>query len=176
MATVVTGSRAAVTLPGSKIARIFMVPVAAPAATGVSFSPTGGVSATTVQTAIAELDTEKAPKANPTFTGNMTGQNVIMSGSMFQTSYQVATPTTGQTVTITAQDLRIYPAGTLANLTIALRGSPSDGDIQEIYFGKAVTTLTFSGGTIYDAAPASASAGQRLSLKYWAAATTWLLG
>lgn len=34
-----------------------------------SFNPVGDIASTTVQTAIAELDTEKAPKASPVFTG-----------------------------------------------------------------------------------------------------------
>lgn len=41
-------------------------------ASSVSFSPAGGISAATVQTAIEELDLEKAPKASPTFTGTVT--------------------------------------------------------------------------------------------------------
>ena len=40
------------------------------AAADVSFSPTGGIAATNVQAALAELDTEKAPKNVPSFTGN----------------------------------------------------------------------------------------------------------
>jgi len=42
---------------------------AAIAATKLAFTPAGGVAATTVQAAIQELDTEKAPIASPTFTG-----------------------------------------------------------------------------------------------------------
>lgn len=37
-------------------------------ATNVAVTPTGGISATTVQAALAELDTEKAPLSNPNFT------------------------------------------------------------------------------------------------------------
>jgi hypothetical protein len=40
-------------------------------ASSVSNTPAGGISATTVQAAIDELDTEKAPKANPSFTGTI---------------------------------------------------------------------------------------------------------
>lgn len=42
------------------------------AASNVSYSAGGGISATNVQTAISELDTEKAPKAAATFTGGVT--------------------------------------------------------------------------------------------------------
>lgn len=44
----------------------------------VSYSPTGDIAATEVQSAITELDTEKAPKASPSFTGNATfGGNIL---------------------------------------------------------------------------------------------------
>lgn len=48
------------------------------AASGVSFSPTGGVAATNVQAAIAELDTEKARLDGGTHTGthNFTGATI----------------------------------------------------------------------------------------------------
>jgi microcystin-dependent protein len=42
---------------------------AAIAATKLAFAPAGNVSATTVQAAVEELDTEKAPLASPTLTG-----------------------------------------------------------------------------------------------------------
>ena len=44
-------------------------PASAGTASGTSFTPVGGVAATDVQGAIAELDTEKAALASPTFTG-----------------------------------------------------------------------------------------------------------
>lgn len=43
--------------------------VSAETAAGTSFTPSGGISATNVQAAISELDTEKAPIASPTLTG-----------------------------------------------------------------------------------------------------------
>lgn len=36
----------------------------------IAYTPSGGISSTTVKTAIAELDTEKAPLASPVLTGN----------------------------------------------------------------------------------------------------------
>jgi len=41
-------------------------------AASVSNTPSGGIAATNVQTALNELDTEKAPLASPTFTGTVT--------------------------------------------------------------------------------------------------------
>lgn len=43
-----------------------------PVASEVTNTPAGNISATTVQAAINELDTEKAPLASPTFTGTVT--------------------------------------------------------------------------------------------------------
>lgn len=42
------------------------------AATGISFTPTGSITATSVQTAIAQLDSLKAPITSPAFTGSPT--------------------------------------------------------------------------------------------------------
>lgn len=47
-------------------------PSAASTATGTSVTPAGGISATDVQAALVELDTEKAPLVSPAFTGNPT--------------------------------------------------------------------------------------------------------
>jgi hypothetical protein len=41
-------------------------------ASAVTFVPAGGIASTNVQSAIEELDTEKAPLASPTFTGTVT--------------------------------------------------------------------------------------------------------
>lgn len=54
---------------------------ASPAASAVTFSPTGGIAATNVQSAIAEVDTEKAPKASPVFTGSVTWADGVYHGS-----------------------------------------------------------------------------------------------
>lgn len=44
------------------------------------YTPSGDIAANTVQGAISELDTEKAPKANPTFTGTVAGIDKTMVG------------------------------------------------------------------------------------------------
>lgn len=67
------------------------------------------------------------------------------------TKPQVATPTSGQTVTITGRRNRavlINPAGTLAALTITLPANPSNGQIIRILSTQIITTLTLNGGTI----------------------------
>lgn len=50
-------------------------------ANAVTFSPVGGIAATDVQSALAELDTEKAPLASPTFTGHPTIEGVTLTGA-----------------------------------------------------------------------------------------------
>lgn len=64
---------------------------------------------------------------------------------------QYTTPTTGATITVNTTGhvrLIINPAGSLLALTVALPGSPSDGDILEMCSSQVVTTLTMNGGTI----------------------------
>jgi hypothetical protein len=51
-----------------------------PAASAVTFTPAGGIAATDVQAALQEVDTEKAPKASPTFTGVVTTPALAVSG------------------------------------------------------------------------------------------------
>jgi hypothetical protein len=73
-----------------------------PAASAVAFTPAGGIAATDVQAALQEVDTEKAPKASPTFTGVVTTPALAVSGltgSLSASRYVGATasgaPTTG---------------------------------------------------------------------------------
>jgi hypothetical protein len=51
--------------------------IAAQIAGNVVFTPAGGIAATEVQTAIQELDTEKAPLASPTFTGVLVAPRIV---------------------------------------------------------------------------------------------------
>jgi hypothetical protein len=67
---------------------------------------------------------------------------------------QYVTPTTGNTVN--ANDagnhtLIINPAGSLLALTVALNGSPADGDVLKICSSQVVTTFSMTGGTIVGA-------------------------
>lgn len=67
---------------------------------------------------------------------------------------QYTTPTTGSTINVNATghvQLIINPVGSLLALTVALPGSPSDGDVVNISSSQVVTTLTMSGGTIVGA-------------------------
>jgi hypothetical protein len=86
-----------------------------PTTTGSSviFTPVGNISATTVSGAIAELDTEKAPLASPTFTGTVNAAAMTASGN------------------ITANGRMIMPVGQVDYFamagTLVTIGSLSDG-------------------------------------------------
>lgn len=89
---------------------------------------------------------------------------------------QYATPTTGQTVTANSTGfvrLLINPAGTLATLTVTLPGSPSDGDIIDIWCTQIVTALTMNGGTIIGAL-ASFAVGSHSTFIYSSSASEWI--
>lgn len=69
-------------------------------------------------------------------------------------SVQYTTPTTGSTVNASVGSnvfLLINPAGTLVALTLALNGSPVNGDLLTISSTQIITGLTMSGGTIIGA-------------------------
>ena len=74
------------------------------AASDISYSPIGGgsISGTTVQSAISEIDTEKAPLASPTFTGTVSGITATMVGLGNVTNESKATMFTNPTFTGTA--------------------------------------------------------------------------
>ena len=74
-------------------------------ATNVSFTPAGNISATNVQTAIEELDSEKVGAASPVFTGNVTistAGTLIFEGDTandYETTVAVTDPTADRTIT-----------------------------------------------------------------------------
>lgn len=73
-------------------------------AVNVSFTPAGNISATDVQAAIQELDTEKAPTTNPTFTGTVSvDSSIVFEGSTadaYETTLTVADPTADRTLSL----------------------------------------------------------------------------
>lgn len=82
---------------------------------------------------------------------NFIGGNLTTNQAVISAGYQSATPTTGTTVTCSANipGLFLNPAGALLALTVKLPSSPSDG--QQVWIGstQAITTVTYqdSGGT-----------------------------
>ena len=73
------------------------------AASDISNSAAGDISATTVQAAINELDSEKAPKASPTFTGTINAADLILSGNLTVNG----TTTTINSTTVSVDDKNI---------------------------------------------------------------------
>ena len=85
--------------------------LAATNANNVAFSQTGNISASNVQAAIEELDTEKASLAGPTFTGTTTFSGNVLLGTAatltfegssaddYETSFAFTNPTADRTIT-----------------------------------------------------------------------------
>jgi hypothetical protein len=72
---------------------------AAIAATKLAFTPSGSIAATTVEAAIQELDTEKAPLASPSFTGSLGSAGTVRVGSTTAaTSVDVSLPAASATI------------------------------------------------------------------------------
>jgi hypothetical protein len=100
-------------------------------ASNISFTPYGNLSSTDVQSALNELDSEKAPKANPVITGSLTldtSATLIFEGSSeddYETTLTIVNPTADRTIT--------FPnaSGTLVLTT----------DLKELGVGQAYTTF-----------------------------------
>ena len=88
-------------------------------------------------------------------------------------AYTTYTPLTGTIVNLTNNNLNlINPAGTISSLTLSLPSSPNDGDRVVIKFTQAVTTLSYSNGTVVGN-PTSASPGTEFSLTYLGGSSNW---
>lgn len=81
-------------------------------------------------------------------------------------------PTTGSTITTVRGMTIIDPAGAILALTIALPSSPVDGQRIQYSFSQAVTTLTFTGGTLVNPITTT-GAGGTLGLIYGSTAGEW---
>ena len=108
--------------------------LAATAASNVSFSPVGGVSATDVQSAIAELDTEKLSANNANLTGTTTfAGNVVLgtastltfegsSADDYETSFTFTNPTADRAINfanVSGTVLTTGDTGTVSNTMLA---------------------------------------------------------
>ncbi len=79
--------------------------VTAQVASNVGFTPVGTIAANNVQTALAEVDTEKVAKSGDTMTGDLTlnDANVVFEGATenaFETTLTVVDPTADRTITL----------------------------------------------------------------------------
>ena len=91
---------------------------------------------------------------------------------------QIATPTTGTTVTIANADgdirLILNPAGTLLALTVAFPSAPHDGQVLDMACSQIITGLTStSGGTILGTLTTMAAVNGFASWVYDLAGTKW---
>lgn len=91
---------------------------------------------------------------------------------------QFATPTTGQTVTVTTGQswLVVTPAGTLAALTITLPTNRTDGQIVRVTCSQIITSLTVSGaGTTVTGAPTTlAAVNGFFTMAYTSTLNAWI--
>ncbi len=101
MTTIVTragkGSALTFTEADANFTNLNTAVVTALTAVGTTNTPAGGIAATNVQAAIDELDTEKAPKASPTFTGTittpLTASRAVVTGASSELAVSAATAT-----------------------------------------------------------------------------------
>jgi len=94
------------------------------------------------------------------------------------TGYGYFQPTTGQTITLsnTAYNSIIDPAGTLANLTVNLPSTPTDGMMVTFRFSQIITALVVSGnGHSILGNPTTAALGATLTAIYKVSNTTWYM-
>ena len=111
--------------------------IAGQTAANISFTASGNVSATDVQAAIQELDSEKIGAASPTFSGTvLLGQNAVLAfeGSAdddYETTITVTNPTADRTITfpdVTGNVVTTGDTGTVTS-TMILDGTIANADI-----------------------------------------------
>lgn len=102
--------------------------VAAQVASNITFTPTGGIAATNVQTALVELDNEKLAVAGGTVTGELLLSNtgsLVFEGATtdaFETTLAVVDPTADRTITLpdrTGTVITNADTGTVTNTMLA---------------------------------------------------------
>ena len=135
-------------------------------ASTVSFASSGSISATTVQTALEELDTEKAPLASPAFTTAITLDAVavptISSTNTFtnkRISKRVVTTTQSATPTINTDNGDIFSitglAQAITSFTTNLSGTPTAGDMMMIQITDSGVARAITWGASFDGTTAT---------------------
>ena len=99
--------------------------VTAQVASNVGFTPVGTIAANNVQTALAEVDTEKLAKSGGTMTGNLelNDANVVFEGSTenaFETTLTVVDPTADRTITLPNVTGAVVTTGDTGTVTSAM--------------------------------------------------------
>lgn len=116
-----------------------------------------------------------------TFAGTVTkllgvdsGGNVIEVSTVGSLQHTIFIPTSGSTVNLVNNQYNIInPSGaTLVALTANLPGSPNNNDVVYIKYVKAITTVTYTGGTLADSL-ISPAAGNIIMLVYDAGTGIW---
>jgi hypothetical protein len=111
--------------------------VSAQTASNISFTPTGAIASNNVQTALAELDTEKLALAGGTVTGELligAAGSLVLEGSTadgFETTIAVVDPTADRTITlpnVTGTVITTADSGTVTS-TMILDGTIVNADI-----------------------------------------------
>lgn len=111
--------------------------VIAQQASSVQFTAGGDIAATNVQSAILELDTEKAKKASPTFTGTVAlGQSAVVtfegaSDNAYETTLSVTDPTADRTLNLPDNSGDLVSTGDTGTVTstMILDGTIANADI-----------------------------------------------
>ena len=108
------------------------------------------------------------------------GTPVVVNGALCLNRYRslaIAAPGAGATVamTMSAPDLLLNPAGTLATLTVQMPPAPGDGQVARVTATAAVTalTLTTPDGAIMANAATTLPAGASLARRYYAPGNIW---
>ncbi len=130
-------------------------------ASGIANVPAGGVAGTNVQVAINELDTEKAPKDSPTFTGTVSGITKTMVGlSNVDNTSDVNKPVS------TAQATSISAAQTAAQ-------TYADGLVVGLWDDRGNYSAS---GNVFPSSGGSGSAGAILKGDIWTVSVAGTLG
>jgi hypothetical protein len=140
--------------------------VASVLASGVASTPSGNIAATNVQAALDELDSEKAPKLSPTFTGTVGGISAIMISNVPQ-GYISATNVQSALVEL---DLEKAPldnphfTGTVVGITAAMVGSTATGDVSATTVQSAIAELASEKATKLNPAFSGTATGLTASM------------
>jgi hypothetical protein len=111
--------------------------IAGQTASNISFTASGNVSATDVQAAIQELDSEKIGAASPTFSGTvLLGQNAVLAfegatDDDYETTITVINPTADRTITFPDVTGTVVTTGDTGSVTstMILDGTIANADI-----------------------------------------------
>jgi hypothetical protein len=111
--------------------------IAGQTAANISFTASGNISATDVQAAIQELDSEKPGSASPTFTGTvLLGQNAVLAfegatDDDYETTITVTDPTADRTITIPDVSGTVVTTGDTGSVTSTMiaNGTIANADI-----------------------------------------------